>query len=64
MDVICSTGFGLDVNSQRDPNNPFVEHSKALLEIDIARNPVFIVARKTSCIIYLVQLKRESLYII
>ena len=51
MDVICSTVFGLDVNSQRDPNNPFIEHAKAFLGVDIGRNSLFILACKTSRII-------------
>ena len=46
MDVICSTGFGLDVNSQRDPNNPFVEHAKAFLDIGVAENPLIILTCK------------------
>ena len=48
MDVICSTGFGLDVNSQRDPNNSFVEHAKGFLEIGVADNPLFILSCKSS----------------
>ncbi|XP_071147587.1 cytochrome P450 3A41-like isoform X1 [Mytilus edulis] len=29
MDVIASTAFGIDVNSQNEPNNQFVKHAKA-----------------------------------
>ena len=50
MDVICSTGFGLDVNSQRDPHNPFVKHAKAFLEVDVGRNPLFILSCKVSSV--------------
>lgn len=39
MDVICSTGFGMDVNSQREPNNPFIEHAKLILEANPFKNP-------------------------
>ena len=50
MDVICSTGFGLDVNSQRDPNNQFVEHSKGFLDVGVADNPLIILSRESSYI--------------
>ena len=46
MDVICSTGFGVDVNSQRDPNNPFIKYAKEFFEIDVGKNPIFLLACK------------------
>ena len=36
MDVIASAAFGLDVNSQRDPNNQFVKNAKLLFNSPIA----------------------------
>lgn len=44
MDVICSTGFGVDVNSQRDPDNPFIKYAKEFFEIDVGKNPIFLLA--------------------
>ena len=32
MDVIASTAFGLDVQSQQDPNNQFVKMGKKILD--------------------------------
>lgn len=40
MDVICSTGFGIDVNSQRNPDNPFIQNAKLFLERDISASPL------------------------
>ena len=48
MDVMCSTGFGLDVNSQRDPNNQFVEQAKAFLDIGVSGNPIMILSCKSN----------------
>ena len=48
MDVICSTGFGVDVNSQRDPDNPFIKYAKEFFEIDVGKNPIFLLACKLS----------------
>ena len=28
MDVICSTAFGIEVDSQKDPQNRFVHYAK------------------------------------
>ena len=36
MDIICSVGFGLDVNSQKDPENPFVKHGEAFTKFSPA----------------------------
>ena len=47
MDVICSTGFGLDVNSQRDPNNPFVKHAKSFFDAGVTENPLIILCCKS-----------------
>ena len=46
MDVICSTGFGLDVDSQRNPDNPFIQRAKAFLDVEIAGNPFFLISCK------------------
>ena len=32
MDVIARTAFGLDIDSQRDPDNPFVRHARKVFE--------------------------------
>lgn len=31
LDVICSTEFGLDVNAQTDPDNPFIKYMKRII---------------------------------
>ena len=59
MDVICSTGFGVDVNSQRDPDNPFIKYAKEFFEIDVGKNPIFLLACKLS-----LQLKFNLLLVI
>ncbi len=33
MDVIAGTAFGLQVDSQNNPEDPFVKHGKAMLNI-------------------------------
>ena len=44
MDVICSTSFGIEVDSQRNPDNPFIKHSKEFLDVEVAGNPLFLVS--------------------
>ena len=46
MDVICSTGFGIEVDSQRQPENPFIKYAKEFFEIDVGKNPIFLLACK------------------
>lgn len=46
MDVICSTGFGLDASAQRDPNNAFIKNAKALVEPKLTTNPSFLIGSK------------------
>ena len=44
MDVICSTSFGIEVDSQRNPDNLFIKHAKEFLEVEVAGNPMFLLA--------------------
>ncbi|WAQ94506.1 CP3AO-like protein [Mya arenaria] len=37
MDVICSTAFGIEVDSQRHPDDPFVKHASNILDGSITR---------------------------
>lgn len=41
MDVICSTAFGLEVNSQKEPNNDFVVNAKNSITNNIVK-PYFV----------------------
>ena len=41
MDVIASTAFGLDINSQKDPNDPFIMHAKKSFNFT-SKNPMMI----------------------
>jgi len=40
MDVIARTTYGLQIDSQKDPNNEFVKHSDALMNFSF-RRPAF-----------------------
>lgn len=44
MDVICTTGFGIEVDSQRNPDNPFVKYSREFFEVEVGKNPIFLLA--------------------
>ena len=44
MDVICNTGFGIEVDSLRNADSPFVEYARRLVEIEVGANPVFVLA--------------------
>ena len=41
MDVIASTMFGLDIDSQNGPDNPFVRHAKSAFNVGLS-NPFLI----------------------
>ena len=44
MDVTARSGFGLELDSQNDPNNPFVANAKGIAEnVDLT---IFIPVRK------------------
>ena len=46
MDVICSTGFGMDVDAQRNPDNPFIKKAREFSEIKLGGNPLFLLNSK------------------
>jgi hypothetical protein len=46
MDVIASTSFGIEVDSQKDPNNKFVHYAKMAALGDI-KKPSILLASKT-----------------
>jgi len=46
MDVICSTGFGVDASAQKDPDNPFIKYTKTFTEISPPASPLFMIASK------------------
>ncbi|XP_050410605.1 cytochrome P450 3A6 [Patella vulgata] len=41
LDVICSVAFGIDIDSQNDPNNPYVRNALKAINISF-RSPVMI----------------------
>ncbi|XP_021341416.1 cytochrome P450 3A4-like [Mizuhopecten yessoensis] len=42
MDVICSTAFGIQVDSQNNPNDEFIVHAKKFLILDFY-SPIFLI---------------------
>lgn len=44
LDVIASTGFGMDIDSQKNPDNDFVKYTKKFLNISFT--PTLILIRK------------------
>lgn len=46
MDVILSTGFGLDASAQRDPDNLLVKYSKELIDLKLTTKPSFLLGGK------------------
>ena len=36
MDVIASSAFGLEIDSQNDPHNPFITNAKKLSDINFS----------------------------
>lgn len=53
MDVICTTGFGLDVSAQTEVDNPFVEHAKLIMEKRGVRNPMLLFGCKFLTYMYI-----------
>ena len=45
MDVIASTAFGVDVNSQKDPNNEFVKNAKIVFS-NFLTSPLALIGSK------------------
>ena len=45
VDVIASTGFGMDINSMKDQNNEFVKHATVLFE-NFTTTPLIIIGGK------------------
>lgn len=48
MDVIGRTAFGIQTDSQNNPNDPLLRSSKILLSGEIT-NPVLVLASKLQC---------------
>uniref|UniRef100_K1PZI0 Cytochrome P450 3A4 n=1 Tax=Magallana gigas TaxID=29159 RepID=K1PZI0_MAGGI len=46
LDVIASTGFGMDIDSQKNPDNDFVKYTKKFLNISFT--PILILIRLSS----------------
>ena len=42
LDVVCSSAFGIEVNSQQNPEDPFVINVKKVFSFSIGSNPFFI----------------------
>lgn len=43
LDVICSSAFGVECDSQRNPEDSFVKNAKDALNFSLASNPFFLV---------------------
>ena len=46
MDVIASTSFGVDINSQRDSNNEFVKNAKIVMRSAETTSPLLLIGSK------------------
>jgi len=42
MDVIASTAFGIEIDSHNDPSNQFVQNSKDIFKISVARRAIIL----------------------
>ncbi|XP_030069772.1 thromboxane-A synthase isoform X1 [Microcaecilia unicolor] len=63
MDVVASVAFGTQVDSQKNPNDPFVKHSKMFFEFSIMKPIVILIMTFPSIMIPLVKIlpnKRQS----
>lgn len=47
MDVICSTAFGIHIDSQENPNNQFIMMAKQMTSLKFS-NPMFMLQGKYS----------------
>ena len=45
MDVIAATAFGVKVDSNKNPNDPFVDHAEKFLSLNLT-SPAFLIACK------------------
>ena len=41
LDVVCSSAFGIEVNSQQNPDDPFVQNAKDTFNFNLVSNPFF-----------------------
>lgn len=53
MDVIASTSFGIEVDSQKDPNNRFVHYAKEAALGALAGPMMMLISKYTEQCIYL-----------
>ena len=42
LDVVCSSSFGIEVNSQQNPDDPFVKNAKEAFSFNFGSNPFFL----------------------
>ena len=52
LDVIASTAFGMELDSQNDSNNPFITHAKKLFAIKLTDPLVLAIRKFYFCYLY------------
>jgi len=62
MDVIASTAFGIEVDSQENPNDPFVKNAKKMMETSFSSPVVGLYCKKKQVffIIYFKMFKKKK----
>ena len=47
LDVIFTTAFGIEVDSQRNPDSLYVKYTQQLVDFDLTASPLAVIASKS-----------------
>lgn len=43
LDIVCSSSFGIEINSQENLDDPFVKNAREIFNVNVGANPLFLI---------------------